>query len=92
MKHNIIVKWKDRETNKRIEQIKAIFNETLSIPGIHEVTYTFNCIDRPNRYDLMITIDMDEEALAAYDASDPHHEWKETFGDLIEKKAIFDYQ
>lgn len=56
------------------------------------MTYTFNCIDRPNRYDLMITIDMDEEALAAYDASDPHHEWKETFGDLIEKKAIFDYQ
>lgn len=92
MKHNIIVKWKDKETNERLDQIKAIFNELLSIPGIHEVTYKTNCIDRVNRFDLMITIDMDEDVLADYDASDPHHQWKEEFGPLIEKKAIFDYQ
>ena len=31
-------------------------------------------------------------ALKAYDESACHHEWKEKFGGLIEKKTIFDYE
>ena len=29
---------------------------------------------------LMIVITMEKEALPAYDASEPHHRWKETYG------------
>ena len=38
----------------------------------------------------MIVIDMDREALAAYDASSPHKRWKEEYGELLLAKAIFD--
>jgi len=90
MKHHIIVKWNDRSTNKKLDEIRAIFDQTLEIPGVRSVEYKENCIDRPNRYDLMIVIDMEPEALPAYDDSEPHHRWKQTFGPLMEKKAIFD--
>ena len=33
---------------------------------------------------------MDKEALPAYDASEPHHQWKEQYGDLLAAKTIFD--
>ena len=39
---------------------------------------------------MMIVMKMDQEALPAYDASEPHHRWKEEYGDRIAKKAIFD--
>ena len=45
-----------------------------------------------NRYDLMIEIDMEPEALDAYDRSVWHHQWKEQYGSLLEKKAIFDHE
>ena len=45
----------------------AIFEETLQIPGIYGVKVKPCCIDRPNRYDIMIEIEMDKEALPAYD-------------------------
>ena len=38
----------------------------------------------------MIILDMEKEALAAYDVSEPHLRWKKEYGDRIEKKAIFD--
>ena len=49
-----------------------------------------NVIDRPNRYDMLIVITMEESALPLYDACDAHHHWKDAYGPLIEKKAIFD--
>ena len=39
---------------------------------------------------LGIEITMEKEALDAYDASEPHHEWKKNYAALIEKKTIFD--
>ena len=69
---------------------RKIFEETLSIPGIHELDVRLSNSDRANRYDLMILLKMDQEALPAYDASEPHHRWKEEYGDRIDKKAIFD--
>ena len=50
------------------------------------------CVDRANRYDLMIVLDMDKDALPNWDASDIHHRWKDEYGGLLEKKAIFDYE
>lgn len=35
---------------------------------------------------------MTPDMLPAYDASEPHHRWKETFGARIQQKAIFDYE
>ena len=32
------------------------------------------------------------EVLPNWDASDIHHRWKDEFGPLLEKKAIFDYE
>lgn len=91
MRHFIIVKWKDPAAMRgKTEEIEAIFRKTLEIPGIHSVELHPSCSNRPNRYDLMIEIGMDEAALPAYDGSDPHHEWKDTYGPSIEQKAIFD--
>ena len=91
MKHYIIAKFKDRSrTASFVAPVKALFEETLQIPGIHAVSVKPCCIDRPNRYDLMIEIDMDREALEAYDACEPHKRWKQEYGDLLEAKTIFD--
>ena len=91
MKHYIIVKLVegcDRES--LLAPVRGIFEETLKIPGIHRVDVKPCVIDRPNRYDIMIEIDMDREALEAYDVSEPHHRWKDTYGHLVQKKTIFD--
>ena len=93
MKHCIIVKFIEGTDRKALlEPIRAIFSETLSIPGVRELELRTNCIDRPNRYDLMIVLDMDPSALPAYDASVPHQRWKTEYGAVVAKKAIFDYE
>lgn len=35
---------------------------------------------------------MEPWALTTYDESTMHHRWKDEFGPLLEKKAIFDYE
>ena len=91
MKHYIIAKLKDKEKTAEIEEpVRKLFEKTLEIPGIHGVEVKPCCIDRPNRYDLMIVIDMEKEALPVYDDSEPHKEWKELYGDMLSAKAIFD--
>ena len=91
MKHYIIVKFKEgTDVKALVGPVKAIFEETLSIPGIHGLDIRVSNSDRSNRYDLMILIRMDKEALPVYDACEPHHRWKDEYGARIEKKAIFD--
>ncbi|MBQ7534666.1 MAG: Dabb family protein [Stomatobaculum sp.] len=91
MKHYIIAKFKEGTDVKALAgPVKEIFERALEIPGIHGIDVRPSCSDRSNRYDLMILVTMDKEALPAYDASEPHHCWKEKYGDMIEKKAIFD--
>lgn len=89
MRHHILVKWKN-EVNPELAPIRSIFDKTLALPGVHSVSLHPNVIDRSNRYDLLILICMDKEALEAYDACPAHHEWKDNYSDMIEKKAIFD--
>ena len=92
MKHCILVKFvKDYDWKSELENIQRIFN-SINIEGINYVEYQINCIDRDNRYDLLIRIDMKKEALASYDACPNHHEWKDTYSKFIDKKAIFDYE
>ena len=91
MKHHIIVKFVDGTDVKALASpVQKIFDETLSIPGVHSVELKLSNSDRANRYDLMIVMDMDKEALPAYDVSAPHLRWKTEYGDRVAKKAIFD--
>ena len=38
----------------------------------------------------MIEMEMDPEALTVYDACEAHKKWKQEYGDLLQKKTIFD--
>lgn len=90
--HCILVKWNETVTEKEalLPGIRAIFDRTTGIDGVYGVKYLTNVTDRPNRYDLMIVVTMESEALPAYDRSDPHLTWKEKYSGFIASKAIFD--
>lgn len=91
MKHHILVKFTEgTDVQALLKPVQAIFAETLRIPGIHGLELKPSCSDRPNRYDLMIVLDMDREALPAYDVCEPHLRWKTEYGPITESKAIFD--
>ena len=91
MKHYIIAKFNEGcEWKPMISAITELFEETLQIPGIHGVKVKPCCINRPNRYDIMIEMEMDPEALTVYDACEAHKKWKQEYGDLLQKKTIFD--
>ena len=91
MKHYIIAKLHDSSKREElVAPVQALFDRTLSIPGIHKVTVKPCCVDRANRYDLMIVIEMDPSALEAYDQCEPHKEWKQAYGSLLKEKTIFD--
>lgn len=96
MKHCILVKYKEDVTTEMKETLIPLITEVFAplkeMEGIHDVELIPNVIARPNRYDLLIRIDMDEETLPAYDASEPHHVWKTEYAKYLEKKAIFDYE
>ena len=91
MKHYIIAKLKEGfKAEELAGPVKSLFEELLPLDGIHGVEVKTNCIDRANRYSIMIIIDMDPEALERYDVSEPHKMWKAKYGDMLESKAIFD--
>lgn len=91
MKHYIIVKFTEGTDYRALERpVRELFELTLSIPGIHGVDVRLSNSDRPNRYDMMIVMDMEKDALRAYDVCEPHLRWKAEYGDRIAKKAIFD--
>lgn len=92
MKHHIIAKFVPDLENRAalVAEIERLFAASTQTPGIHSCRVLRNCVRRPNRYDLMIVIDMDADALPLWDASNVHREWKTRFGPLLEAKAIFD--
>ena len=94
MKHYILAKWNEYVPDKGalLPPIKALFSTADAIPGVHGAEVYPCCIDRANRYDVMIVLDMDKDALSAWDASPLHHQWKDDYGTLLEKKAIFDHE
>ncbi len=94
MKHLILAKFHTGVTDKAalLEPIRELFSAADQIPGVHGVNVYPCCVERDNRYDVMISLDMDREALPLYDASEMHRAWKREYGDLLEKKAIFDFE
>ncbi|MCQ2573233.1 MAG: hypothetical protein MJ182_05005 [Treponema sp.] len=92
MKHHIIVKFNEKspKLDEMIPDIEKIFSGVLEVSGVKSYNLVKNCIDRSNRYNLMIIIDMDKSALEAYDNCHAHHQWKDNYSQFIESKAIFD--
>ena len=92
MKHYIIGKFTPEVQDKAavIAEVTKLYADAAAIPGVRGAEVIPNVIARPNRYDVMIVLDMDEAALIAWDNSDIHHAWKDTYGTLLEKKCIFD--
>lgn len=94
MKHCIIAKFNESAADKQaaLARVRALFAGAEPIEGVRGITIHENCVVRDNRYDLMIVVEMEKAALPNWDASRIHHQWKEQFGGLLEKKAIFDYE
>ena len=94
MKHCIIVKWNSLVEDKHslLPLIQSIFNKLLVYSEIKSIKLIENVVDRSNRYDLMICIEMPKDFLPTYDNSEAHREWKEKYGKFVENKAIFDFE
>ena len=76
MKHYIISKFRPGTPwREYLPEIEAIFARTLTIEGVHGVDIFPSCSERPNRFDLMICMDMDGAALRRERAA-PHLERK----------------
>ena len=91
MIHHIIVKWNSDADKKALyEKECALYADTAKISGVHRVDIKENVSPRDNRYDLMIALYMDNDALTVWDNSELHLKWKSDFGGFIEKKCIFD--
>ena len=91
MKHYIIAKFKDREDTERLlPEIKALFQKAQDLKGVEGVIIHKSNSTRDNRYSIMIEMNLSPEGLENFDASDVHKEWKATYGDRLESKAIFD--
>ena len=94
MKHYIIVKFKSEVTreqqSKMLPDIAALFGHLIWVDGITNVDICQNCVERDNRYDLMIEIEMEKDALENYDNCIWHKLWKEKYGKLLAQKTIFD--
>lgn len=92
MKHHIICKFNNSVSDKSAiaDEARALFSQLESMNGINKTEVFENCIDLPNRFDLMIRIDMDKNALSEYNNSNVHRYWKENYAKYLESKTIFD--
>ena len=91
MKHYIIAKFRDRDdTDRLLPEITELFRRTLALDGVENVTIRKSNSARENRYSIMIEMNLSTEGLNNFDASEVHKKWKDTYGDRLESKAIFD--
>lgn len=92
MKHYIIVKYKDSVRERKIlyHEISELFSRAAQLEGVTSISLSPAVLVSEKRYDLMICIDMEKEALDAFDQSDIHRLWKENYSQYIAHKAIFD--
>lgn len=91
MLHHILVKWNPTvEKHSAAQLVRAMYAKAKEIPGIRRTVIRENVTPRDNRYDIMIVLDMDDDALSVWDNSALHKQWKAEFGAWIEKKCIFD--
>lgn len=96
MNHIMLAKFKQdyskEQKSKIFLDIQKIYDNAKTIPGVYDIEYHTNCIDRPNRYDIYVNIIMDKEALPLWDACKWHEQWKVEYNHMLESKCIFDYE
>lgn len=94
MKHHIICKFNDTVEDKDIiaSEAEMLFKKLENTNGINKVDVYRNCTDLPNRFDIMIVIDMEKNALKYYNDCEVHKYWKAEYSGFLESKAIFDYE
>ena len=93
MKHLIIVKSvPEVDPHAFAMEAEKHFKDIVEFPGVHAVRVIEGIRKYENRYHFIVEIDMEKDALPAYNVSACHHAWKEKYGSWIEKKAIFDYE
>ena len=94
MKHCILVKWNETVIDKTAVEndAKKLFDDALSLPEIEDIHFINNCVDKENRYDFLIIIEIKKEDLPIWNECDVHKKWKALFGGFIESKAIFDFE
>lgn len=92
MLHRIIVKYTPLVTDRDAfaEEVLGVFKPLEQMDGIRKVGVVKGLPLAENRWDLMIEIDMEKDALPAYNGSAPHKKWKTEYACFVEKKAIFD--
>lgn len=91
MIHYIIVKWNDKVDKQDLsKKVKELFSDAVNVSGVSKVEIKDNVTPRDNRYDIMIAIHMNSDALCTWDNSELHKKWKAEYGNMIEKKCIFD--
>ncbi len=92
MKHHVIVKYNELVTDRAQfkREAEELFSNALKTKGVHGVSFIEGLPLAENRFDLMIVIDMEKDALPLYDKSDYHTAWKRDYGKYILQKAIFD--
>ena len=95
MQHHVIVKFNDKVKDKVAfaDEIGNLFRGMVgTVKGVHKVSPHKNCINMSNRYDLMIIVDMDKNALDAYSVSPIHDKWINDYAEYLESKVIMDYE
>lgn len=95
MQHHVIVKFNDTVKDKvsLADEIGNLFKEMVgTVKGVHKVSPHKNCINMSNRYDLMIIVDMDKEALDEYSNSSIHDKWLREYPQFLASKVIMDYE
>lgn len=91
MKHYIIVKFNEKcKKEELIKPIKELFKKAVDIKEMKKIDIYESNINLPNRYDLMIKMDLSRAALEEFDNGEIHKEWKDKFGKYITSKTIFD--
>lgn len=95
MQHHVIVKFNDSVKDKvaLANEVGELFKGMVgTVEGVHKVSYHKNCIDMSNRFDLMVIVDMEKEALDAYSNSPIHTNWIDNYAKYLEAKTIMDYE
>lgn len=91
MQHYIIVKFfDDVDYIKFIKPITELFDNALKIDGISTIKIFSSNSKLNNRYDLMIIMELTQNALVEFDNSNIHKKWKSEYGKFIKDKVIFD--
>ena len=92
MQHYIIVKYNEKAADREglLKEIGSLFEQALRLEGIHSVRVRPAVLLSDIRYDLMICMEMEREALAAFDASAIHSQWKSAYSGYVKHKVIFD--